>query len=46
MGGGMFGRSINETVRSEASRGGGMVPIVVEKCVNYLRAEGNPLFKL
>lgn len=40
VGGGMFGRSLAETVRFEARRGGGYVPLIVEKCVDFIRANG------
>lgn len=40
IGGGMFGRSIRETVKIESHRGGGMVPIIVEQCVEYIRKHG------
>lgn len=36
-GGGMFGRSLEETIKIDSRRGGGMVPIIVEKCVEYLK---------
>ncbi|XP_065058691.1 rho GTPase-activating protein 24-like isoform X1 [Rhopilema esculentum] len=36
-GGGMFGRSIEDTVKVDSRRGGGMVPIIIEKCVEYVR---------
>jgi len=39
-GGGMFGRSLIETIRIDSQRGGGMVPIIVEKCVTYLKKAG------
>eukprot|EP00794_Sanderia_malayensis_P007477 gene7477-8306_t len=37
MGGGMFGRSLEDTIRVDSRRGGGMVPILVEKCVECIR---------
>ena len=36
----MFGRSLAETVRSEMRRGGGYVPLIVEKCVGFIKAHG------
>ncbi|XP_002158700.2 rho GTPase-activating protein 24 isoform X1 [Hydra vulgaris] len=39
-GGGMFGRSIAETVKIDSLKGGGMVPIIVEKCVEFIRKYG------
>ncbi|XP_057313070.1 rho GTPase-activating protein 24-like [Hydractinia symbiolongicarpus] len=40
LGGGMFGRSIIETVKLDSRKGGGMVPIIVEQCVEYIRKIG------
>lgn len=40
VGGGMFGRSLAETVKFEARRGGGYVPHVVHKCVDFIKAHG------
>ena len=40
VGGGMFGRSLAETMRFETSRGGGYVPFIVQKCVDFIRANG------
>ncbi|XP_078369096.1 rho GTPase-activating protein 24-like isoform X1 [Oculina patagonica] len=40
VGGGMFGRSLAETVRSEMRRGGGYVPLIVKKCVDFIKANG------
>ena len=42
VGGGMFGRSLAETVRFESTRGGGYVPFIVQKCVDFIRANGKP----
>ena len=42
VGGGMFGRSLAETVRFETRRGGGYVPFIVQKCVDFIRANGKP----
>lgn len=45
----MFGRSLAETVRFETRRGGGYVPLIVQKCVDFIRANGLPeegLFRL
>lgn len=39
-GGGMFGRSLAETVKFETRRGGGYVPLIVHKCVDFIRAHG------
>ena len=36
----MFGRSLAETVKFEARRGGGFIPIVVDKCVDFIRKQG------
>ena len=36
----MFGRSLAETVRFETRRGGGYVPLIVQKCVDFIRANG------
>lgn len=36
----MFGRAIDQTVRVDKRRGGGIVPIIIEKCVEYLRHFG------
>lgn len=36
----MFGRSIKETLKIESHRGGGMTPIIVELCVEYIRKHG------
>ena len=36
----MFGRSLAETVKSEMRRGGGYVPHIVQKCVDFIRANG------
>ena len=38
----MFGRSLAETVRFESTRGGGYVPFIVQKCVDFIRANGKP----
>ncbi|XP_058960780.2 rho GTPase-activating protein 24 [Pocillopora verrucosa] len=40
VGGGMFGRSLAETVKFEARRGGGYVPLIVSKCVNFIKTNG------
>ena len=40
VGGGMFGRSLAETVKFETRRGGGYVPLIVSKCVNFIKANG------
>lgn len=36
----MFGRSLAETVRFETRRGGGYVPLIVLKCVDFIKANG------
>ena len=36
----MFGRSIEDTVKVDSRRGGGTVPIIIEKCVEYVRNYG------
>lgn len=36
----MFGRAIEDTVRVDLRRGGGMVPIILEKCVECIRNYG------
>ncbi len=36
----MFGRSVEDTVRVDSRRGGGIVPILVEKCVEYIKHSG------
>ena len=36
----MFGRSLAETVKFEARRGGGYVPLIVSKCVNFIKTNG------
>ena len=47
VGGGMFGRSLAETVKFETSRGRGYVPFIVQKCVDFIRANGkHVLYKL
>ena len=33
----MFGRAIDQTVRVDSRRGGGMIPIIIEKCVEFIR---------
>ena len=40
VGGGMFGRSLAETVKAEMRRGGGYVPLIVHKCVDFIKANG------
>ena len=44
MGGGMFGRPINETMQIDCRRGAGMVPILVELCVEYIKKHGMVCF--
>ena len=36
----MFGRPIKETMQIDSRRGAGMVPIIVELCVEYIRKHG------
>lgn len=45
VGGGMFGRSLAETLKFEARRGGGYVPHVVHKCVDFIKAHGKKSWK-
>ena len=44
VGGGMFGRHLAETVKFETRRGGGFVPLIVQKCADFIRAHGESLF--
>ena len=37
----MFGRNLADTLRVDLKRGGGFVPIILEKCVEFLRQTGN-----
>jgi len=37
VGGGMFGRALDQTVKVDSRRGGGIVPIIIEKCVDCIR---------
>ncbi len=39
-GGGMFGRSLAETMEVEARLGGQFVPILLHRCVSFLRERG------
>lgn len=39
----MFGRSLAETVKFETRRGGGYVPLIVYKCVDFIKAHGKSL---
>ncbi|EDO49792.1 predicted protein, partial [Nematostella vectensis] len=39
-GGGMFGGDLCETVKFEARKGGGFVPIVVDVCIEYIKKYG------
>ena len=43
VGGGMFGRSLAETVKFEMRRGGGCVPLIVYKCVDFIKAHGKTI---
>ena len=36
----MFGRSLAETIKFETRRGGGFVPLVVSKCVEFIKTYG------
>lgn len=36
----MFGRSLAETIKFETRRGGGCVPLVVSKCVEFIKTYG------
>ena len=42
-GGGMFGRSLEETLQVEARLGGGFVPVLIHRCVKYIREHGRLL---
>ena len=33
----MFGRALDQTVKVDSRRGGGIVPIIIEKCVDCIR---------
>ena len=39
-GGGMFGRSLEETLQVEARLGGSFVPVLVHKCVKFIKEHG------
>lgn len=39
-GGGMFGRSLEETLQVEARLGGSFVPVLVHRCVKFVREHG------
>ena len=36
----MFGRSLEETLRVEVRLGGSFVPVLVHRCVKYIREHG------
>ena len=36
----MFGRYLAETIKFEKRLGGGFVPIIVEKCVEFITEKG------
>ena len=36
----MFGRNLSETVTHEARKIGGYIPILVERCVEFIREKG------
>ena len=36
----MFGRSLEETLQVEARLGGSFVPVLVHRCVKYVREHG------
>ncbi len=39
-GGGMFGRSLEETMQVEARLGGTYVPVLIHRCVKFIREHG------
>ena len=39
-GGGMFGRSLEETMQVEARLGGTYVPVLLHRCINFIREHG------
>ena len=39
-GGGMFGRSLEETMAVETRLGGGYIPILLHRCITFLRQHG------
>ena len=39
-GGGMFGRSLEETLQVEARLGGSFVPVLIHRCVKFIRDHG------
>ena len=41
-GGGMFGRSLEETMAVEMRLGGGYIPMFLHRCVAFLREHGGP----
>jgi hypothetical protein len=40
----MFGRDLTEQVRADAQGGDRMVPIIVEKCIEAVEANGKPFY--
>ena len=36
----MFGRSLEETIQVEARLGGSFVPVLIHRCVKYIREHG------
>lgn len=36
----MFGRNLTETVKYEARKTGGFIPVIVERCVEFIREKG------
>ena len=39
-GGGMFGRSLKETMKVEARLGGTYIPVLLHRCVRFIREHG------
>lgn len=39
-GGGMFGRSLEETMEVEARLGGAYVPVMMHRCVKFIQEQG------
>ena len=38
----MFGRSLEETMQVEARLGGAFIPVLIHRCVRFLRENGGP----
>ena len=45
-GGGMFGRSLEETLEVESRLGGGYIPILLHRCLSFLHQHGMHHFAL